>query len=233
MVQYLESRGAAELARTMAAEDAQIDLGGFPFIPRFLGGTLTGVTVTVKGASARGGLRVQSVEARMEEVTFDAGEIFALARSSFSTRTRVTAKEPIVLLELGEGDLNDYVRRSMPSVGDVRVASSGIEVRFLRSDVDPADAVRPSEDDLTKPARFIPTVRDRRFEWILTSSSQVPVEFRAEADRLKNLVTLPRFPKGLDPDVSLRKGVIGIEGQGAEVSQVVGEATDDTLEDGS
>lgn len=226
-VQYLESRGAAEIARSMAAEDTTVDLGGPPFIPRYVGGTLTDVTVRVKGASASGGLRVQSVEARLGEMDFVPGELFALARSIFATRSEVTAREAFVLLELGEGDLSDYIRRSIPVVGDVQVKASGVEVRFLKEGIDPAEAARPHKRDLTKPARYIPAASDRRLHLILTSSSQVPVRYRAEADRIEGLIKLPRFPEGLDPEVAIRDGVISVEAQGAKVTQSVGEATED------
>lgn len=229
-VQYLESRGGAEIARAMAAEDSEIDLGGFPFIPRYLRGRLSGVSAEVRGASVSGGLRVQSVEARMATVDFDAGEMFALARSIFATRSEVRATNPIVILELGEGDLNDFVRRHLPVVGDLQVKGSGIEVRFLREDVDPADALRPTDDDLTDPARFLPVTRDRRFRLVLTSLRGVGASFRAEAKRLEELIQLPRFPEGLDPEVSMRDGVVVIEAQGAEVTVDVGEASE--AEDG-
>jgi hypothetical protein len=228
-VQYLESRGAAELARAMSAEDAEIDLGGFPFVPRFLGGRLTGVSVQVRGASASGGLRVRSVEARMAGVSFRPGEMFALARSSYATTSEVTATEPIVILELGEGDLNDFIRRAVPAVGDVQVKGSGIEVRFLKDGVDPADAVRPSDDNLTKPARFLPTESDRKLRLILTSASQIPSHNRAEAERIEGLIDLPRFPEGLEPEVSMRDGVIQVEAQGAEgvkVTKRIGNASE-------
>jgi hypothetical protein len=226
MVQYLESRGASEMAKTMAAEEAEIDLGGFPFLPRFLTGSLSNVSALVTGASANGGLRVQSVEARAGQIEFSAGQIFALARSSFATKSRVTAKQALVILELGEGDLNDFIRRSIPVVGDVQVKASGIEVRFLKPDVDPADAVHPSDDNLTKPARFLPGTRDRKLHLILTGVSQIPPDLRNEANRLEDLIDLPRFPEGLDPDVSMRDGVIVIEAQGAEVSLEIGEGAE-------
>jgi hypothetical protein len=229
MVQYLESRGAAELARTMAAEDAEIDLGGSPFVPRFFGGNLSGVSVQVRGASASGGLRVRSVEARLAQVSFDASEMFALTRSSFATTSEVTATEPIVIVELAEGDLNDFIRRAVPAVGDVQVKGSGIEVRFLKEGVDPADAVRPSDDNLTKPARYLPTASDRRLVLSLTSSSQIPSGNRAEAARIEGLIDLPQFPEGLDPEVSLRDGVIQLEAQGAEgvkITKKIGNASE-------
>lgn len=227
MARYLESRGAAELARTMAAEDATIDLGGFPFVPRFIGGTLRNVTVRVGGASAAGGLRVHSVDARMESVSFDASEIFALARSSFATKTEVTAKQPIVMLELHEGDLYTFLRGSLPIVADVQVKGSGVEVRFLKPGIEPLDPEHPREKEMTKPARLLPRIVDRRLQLVLTSISQIPPQYRAEAERLEELIDLPRFPEGMSAQPSLRDGVIGVESQAAEVTLDVGEATED------
>jgi hypothetical protein len=226
MVQYLESRGGAEMARTMAAEDVTLDLGGFPFIPRFLGGSLSNVSAQVHGASAKGGLRVQLVDAEAEGFDFAAGKIFALARSSFATKTDVTAKQAIVRVQLAEGDINDYMRRLIPVVGDVQVRASGIEVRFLKPGVDPEEAIRPSKEDLTKPARLIPAMDGGRFYLSLLGVSQIPPAFRAEAERLERLIELPKFPKGLSSEVRLGEEVVLIEALGAEVTVEVGEAED-------
>lgn len=225
-LQYIESRGSAEVARTMSAEEAKVDLGGFPFIPRFLRGNLTDVAVEVRGASAAGGLRVQTVEARMKQVRFKAGDIFALARSSFATRTKVTAIEPIGILELGEQDLEDFIVRSVPIVGDVRVRSSGIEVLFRPrlGDVDLPDEAQDALDELTaKPARYLPVIEDGRLALTLVGVSQIDRRFRFDAQRLESLIQLPEMPGGLRPDVSLRDGVIVLEAQGAKVTINVGE----------
>jgi hypothetical protein len=222
-VQYLESRGAAEIARTMSAEEATVDLGGFPFIPRFLSGRLTGVSVMVQGASASGGLRVQSIEARMQEVQFSPGQIFALARSSFATRTKVTATEPLAILELGQQDLEDFVRRAIPLIGDLRVKASGIEVRFLNPDEALDRSRPPTKNDLTKPARYLPVMRNGQLSLSLISVSQIAPIYRADAGRLERVIDLPRLPSGLNPDVTLRDGVVVVQAQGAKVSLVVGE----------
>ena len=223
MVQYLESRGAAEIARTMSAEDATVELGGVPFLPRFLGGSLTGVSVRVRGATAQGGLRVRSVEARMARVSFDAGEMFALARSIFSTRTVIEATEPVGLVELEEEDLEDFIKRTLPQVADVRIRSSGVEVRFLRPGVEPADVDNPDEKEMTQPARFLPRVENRRLVLVLTSVSQLSPIYRADAARIGGLIQLPAVPEGLRPAVSLRNGVIVMEAQGPLVKLPVGE----------
>jgi len=224
-LQYIESRGAAELARTMSAEEAKVELGGFPFIPRFLGGKLTNVTVTVTGASAAGGLRVQSIEAHMDEVRFKAGAIFALARSSFSTRTKVTALQPLGILELGQQDLQDFVTRAVPLVSEVRVKSSGIEV-FFKPNIGaelPDEAQKALDELASKPARYLPVVRNGRLGLSLVSVSQIDRRFRFDAERLENLIQLPQLPAGLRPDVSLRDGVVVLEAQGNQVTITVGE----------
>jgi hypothetical protein len=224
-LQYIESRGAGEIARTMSAEDATVDLGGFPFIPRFLGGRLSNVSVNVSGASAAGGLRVQSVESQMQQVRFNSGKIFALARSSFATRTKVTAIQPLGILEIGEQDLEDFVKRSVPLVGDVEVKASGVEVFFRASlDLDLPERAQQELDELTeKPARYLPVVRDGRLALSLVSVSQIDRRFRFDASRLENLIQIPRIPTGLRPSVSLRDGVIVLEAQGPEVTLTVGE----------
>lgn len=224
MVQYLESRGAAEIARTMSAEDTTVELGGFPFLPRFIGGRLSGVSVRVRGATARGGLRVDLIDARMASVSFDSGKMFALARSSFATKTQIEAMEPVGIVELEEQDLEDYVRRIIPQVGDVKVEASGVEVRFLRPGVEITNEPNPDEDDMTKPARFLPAIEDRRLILRLTSVSQLPYVFRNEAARIEGLIEIPRVPEGLRSAVSLRNGVIVVEAQGLEVKLTVGEA---------
>jgi hypothetical protein len=207
----------------MAAEEATVDLGGFPFLPRFMGGSLTGVTVRVQGATASGGLRVQSVETRMVSVAFDASELFALARSSFATRTRVTATEPVGILELEEQDLEDFVRRVVPLVADVHVKSSGIEVRFLKPGVEVTENSNPDEKDMTKPARYLPRIGDGRLVMSLIGISQVPPAFRNDAMRIEGLINLPKIPAGLRPNVSLRNGVIVLEAAGAKVKLALGE----------
>jgi hypothetical protein len=229
-LQYIESRGASEIAQTMSAEEAKVDLGGFPFIPRFLRGKLTDVAVDIKGASASGGLRVQSVEARMKEVHFKPGDIFALARSSFATRTKVTAFEPFGILELGEQDLEDFMRRTVPVISDVRVRSSGIEVYFkpLR-DADLPEAAQQELGKLTeKPARYLPIIADGRLQLQLIGVAGIAPRFRVDASRLERLIDLPKVPGGLRPDRSLRDGVVVLEAQGAKVTLTVGEG--ETLE---
>ncbi len=159
----------------------------------------------------------------MGEVTFEPGEIFALSRSTFATRTKVKAMQPFGLLELGEQDLEDYIRRLVPLVGDIRVKGSGIEIRFLEMGVDPAEAEQPREDQLTKPARYLPRVEGGRLKLDLISVSQIGFGYRADAARIEDIIRLPKIPAGLRPDVGLRDRVVVVEAQGLEVSLTVGE----------
>ena len=230
LLQYIESRGAREIARTMSAEGAKVDLGGFPFIPRFFRGRLTNVTVNVTGASAAGGLRLHSIEARMMTVRFKPGAVFALARSSFATRTKVTADDPFGILEIAEQDLEDFIKRAVPLVGDVEVKGSGIEVFFKpRIDADLPDRAQEALDELTeKPARYLPVVEDGKLVLSLVSVSQIDRRFRFDASRLERLIQLPKIPSGLRTSVSWRDGVVVMEAQGPEVTLTVGEGEPET-----
>jgi DUF2993 family protein len=225
LLQYIESRGAGEIARSMSAEEAKVDLGGFPFIPRFFRGRLTDISVRVTGGSAAGGLRVQSIEARMGAVRFEPGDVFALARSSFATKTKVTADDPFGIVEIGEQDLEDFVTRAVPLVGNVEVTGSGIEVFFEpRIDADLPDRAAEALDELAKkPARYLPVIEDGRLVLSLVSVSQIDGRFRADASRLEKLIELPKVPAGLRTSVTWRDGVIVMEAQGLKVTLAVGE----------
>lgn len=228
-VQYIESRGATEIARTMSAEEATVDLGGFPFIPRFLGGRLTAVSVEVRGASATGGLRIASIEARMPQVRFKPGAVFALARSSFATKTKVTGVDPFGIVEIAEDDLEDFVTRAVPVVGDLEIKGSGIEVFFKPPDTGlPERAAEELEELTEKPARYLPVIENGKLTLSLVSISQIPGRFRFDASRLEGLIELPAIPSGLRPSVTWRDGVIVMEAQGPEVTLTVGEGESET-----
>lgn len=220
-LQLLESRGAAELARTMSAEEAKVDLGNIPFLPGFLTGSLRHAEVQVRGASGGGGLRIQSFTARLEDVRFSWRRLLALSRSAFSTRTVVRGVEGFGLVEIGEDDLEEFIQRHIPSVGDVNVATSGIEVRFLKERLE--EGVEPKDEGLTEPARLLPRVVDRRIALTLVGVSQIPEPLRPIANRLERLLDLPRIPDGLRTDVRLGDGVIVVEATGREVELEVGE----------
>ncbi len=220
-LQYLESRGAAELARTMSAEEAEVDLGNIPFLPGFVTGRLRRAEVRVRGSSGGGGLRVQSFTARMEDVGFSWRSLLALSRSAFSTRTQVRAAEGFGLIEIGQDDLEEFIRRHIPLVGDVKVASSGIQVRLLKQRLEPG--TEPREEDLTEPARLLPRVVGRRVALTLVGVAELPEPLRDVAKRLESLIDLPQIPNGLRTDVRLGDGVVVVEASGRDIELDVGE----------
>jgi len=220
-LRYLESRGSAELARTVTAEDAKIDLGDIPFLPGFITGRLARAEINVRGASGSGGLRVQSLNVRMSAVRFSWREMFALSRSAFSTRTKVSMSEPIGLVEIGQIDLEEFLRRHISDIGTVRVSSGGVEVRFLETRL--KTGIEPTEEDLTEPARYLPRVVDRRIALSLIGVAQVPERFAASARRVEHVIDLPAIPEGLRSDVRLGDGVIVVEASGRQAELTVGE----------
>lgn len=220
-LRFLESRGAAELARSMSAEEAKVDLGNIPFLPGFVGGRLRRAEVRVRGSSGGGGLRIQLFTVRMDDIHFSWRELLSLSRSAFSTRTEVRAAEGFGLTEIGQSDLDEFIRRHVPSVGDVRVSTSGIEVRFLKERLE--EGVEPKDEGLTEPVRLLPSVVDHRIALTLVGVSQIPEPLREVARRLENLLDLPRIPDGLRTDVRLGDGVVVIEASGRDVEIEVGE----------
>jgi hypothetical protein len=231
--QYLESRGASEVAETMAAEDANVDLGGIPFLPGFLSGRIDHVSVRVRGASGPGGLRVQLLEVRLAEVRFSPRRLFNLARSSFAKRTQVEALNPIGVLELGEDDLKQFIIRHVAAVEDVQVKSSGIEVFFpepeaLRPSPSPTPSPKPGTkakpiQPVRHPARFLPRVENGRILLSLVGVAQIPAPFRSQAQTIEGLIRLPKIPNGLRTDVRLGDGVVVFESAGHDVKLDVGE----------
>jgi hypothetical protein len=213
----------------MAAESATLDLGNVPFLPGFITGRLGRAEVKVRGASAPGGLRVQSVTTTLRDVHFSPGRMFALARSSFAARTKVEASQPLGSIELAEDDLEDFVQRSVPLIGSLQVRASGIEVHFLTEGAslsdDSSDNDGPSQEEISKPARYLPKVESGRIVLVPTSVSQIDRRFRAEAERIRNLIELPQIPEGLSAVARLGEGVVVVEVQGAEVELMVGEGS--------
>lgn len=222
MRSYISSRGADQVARVMSAQDATIKLPGIPFLPGFLTGRIGDVEVSVIGASGPGGLRVQSIQARLSELRFSPRKVFALARSSFSTRTKVTADEPVAIFEIGQGDLEDYLLRMVPEVGNVQIKPTGVEVYFLE-DLNEPRPERPTEKDLTEPARFLPVVEDGKIVLRLVGVAEVPSDMRFAAQRIEHIIDLPAIPSSLRTDVRLGKGVIVFESTGKQVSLNIGE----------
>lgn len=221
-LRYLESRGATEVARAMTAEEAKVDLGNIPFLPGFFSGRLRSAEVIVRGASGAGGLRVEKVTARLSDMRYSWRDMLALSRSIFSTRTRVKMEEPFGLVEIGQSDLEEFVRRHVPIVRELRIDSSGVTVRF--------GVERPKKDgeegeveELSEPARLLPRIQDRRIVLTPVGVSQVPEVFRSAAKSLENVLDLPRIPEGLSTDVRLGAGLIVVEASGRELELTVGE----------
>lgn len=219
--QYLESRGATELARALTAEEAELELGGTPFLPGFLMGRVSSADVSVRGPSGAGGFRVQSVKAQLSDVRFSWRDIYALSRSLFATRTQVTMADPVVIVEIVQHDLQEFLRRHVPEVWDVRITSSGVEIRFVNKRL--PQGAQPTEDDLTESARYLPRVVDGKISLSLVGVADVPEGSRRVAARVQNAIDLPRIPAGLRSDVRLGDGVIVVEASGAEVKLTVGE----------
>ncbi len=223
-VQYLESRGANELARALAAEEARVDLGSIPFLPGFLSGRIRHAEVNVRGASGGNGLRIQVLTARLNDLRFSWRRLLALSGSIFSTRTTVKGMEPFGLIEIGQDDLEEFLQRHVPLVGDVRVSTSGIEVRFLKERLGPG--TEPTEEDLTEPARLLPRVIGRRLVLTVVGLAELPDPLREAAVRFERLIDLPEIPEGLRTDVRLGDGVVVVEATGREVELEVGEGQD-------
>jgi hypothetical protein len=157
----------------------------------------------------------------MQNLRFSWREMLSLSGSIFSARTRVRMENPLGLIEIGQADLEEFVRRHVRQVGDLRINASGIEVRFLKKQLEAG--AEPSEEDLTEPARFLPRVEDRRIALSLVGVSQIPEPLRRVASRLEEIIDLPRIPEGLRTDVRLGDGVFVIEATGSELELTVGE----------
>ena len=222
-LRYLESRGRDQIVQTMSAEDGSLDLGNVPFLSSFLRGRLDTAEVRIRGANAPGGLRVQTVTAKLNDLRFSPGRMFALARSSFASRSQVTSSSPFGSIELSENDLEDYIQGKVPGIGSVDVKGSGIEVFFLTEGVSLAEDDTPEQEKLSQPARYLPRVENGRLVLVPTSLSQIHESFRSEAGRIRNLIELPRFPEGLRSDVRLGEGVVIVEVNGPEVELMLGE----------
>lgn len=224
-LRYMESRGAREITRAMTAEEGELELGGIPFLPGFITGGLGQAEVRVRGASGSGGLRVQTVRAQMSDLRFSWRDMLSLSRSIFSTRSKVIMKDPFGMIEIAQDDLGDFLKRHVPMIGSVEIRASGIEVRFLKERLDPG--VEPTQEDLTEPARLLPRVLDRRISLSLVGIAQVPPALRSHAERLEQVISLPRIPEGLRTDVRLGDRVFVVEATGAELDLTVGEGEPD------
>lgn len=234
-LQVFQSRGQAELARGMGAERASIDLGGFPFLPGYLRGELDDVSVEVTGA-AGAGLRVASVELRMAEASFAPGAMFSLLRTRYATRTPVDATEVFGRVEISEGDLEAFLIPREPSITDIRVNPSGIEMDLTGMAPPPPEPDQPAPPEPPR-ARFLPRVEEldvggarvRKLVLRLVGRSSLTPEQVAAAERIEAFVDLPRVPDGLQTNVSLGNGVFAVEAAGPTVRLLVGEGGARTL----
>ena len=233
-LQYMQSRAQAQIAAAMSASGAKVKLGSIPFLPGYFDGKLVNVEFNVSGATAQGGFGVSSIDVQASELRFGPGKMFALARSLFATRTKVTLVKPISIVQISETDLSEYIKRNVSTVGDVAVKATGIEIRFKIKPAQhyygyyysatPSPTPTPSgQPELTKPARYLPFVENHRLVLSLTTIFGVPYEFQDDAERIQNLIRLPPIPGELNSDVHLGKGVIVVESQGPSVTLNVGE----------
>src|SRR3954453_22367551 len=69
-LQYMQSRGGAEVARAMTAEGATVKLGSVPFLPGFFSGHLSHVSARIVGPTAAGGFGVQEIDFKAGSVKF-------------------------------------------------------------------------------------------------------------------------------------------------------------------
>lgn len=222
-LQLFESQAAGQVAQTMAAEEASLDLGGFPFLPNYLRGRLGTVDVDVRGASG-GGLRVARVEARFSDARFEASEVFALLRNRFATRTPFTGEDAFGRADVTADDLQVFLRSRIPLVREVRISTSGVEV-FLgeEDDGEEMDEDEDDEEEEERPARFLPDVEDRRLVLVATSRAGFSPEEQEAIDRIEAEIDLPEVPEGLQTDVQLGDGKFVIEASGPEITLWIGE----------
>ena len=243
-LRYLESRGAAELAQAMTAEEAEASYGSPPFIPSFFTGHRPSVEARVRGASGPGGLRVAGFELRLRDVKYSPRRMLALTRSRFSQATTVEAGEVIAQIHVRSADIAAYLRSRGADVDKVRVTSAGVTVTFRDPEPEPgttpgpgaspSPSPRPSDgppeehvEEVSRAARYLPRVEEGMFRLQVVSVAKVRVRFREDAFRIAELVSLPRFPSGLRTDIRLGKGVITIEATGTDVEKSIGEDSQD------
>jgi len=236
-LQYLESRAGAQTARWMSAESAKVRLGSVPFLPGFFAGHTSNVAATINGATAPGGFGVDEISCTAAKVHYSASHMFSLARSLFSTQTNVTLDQPNCVVQIAESDLSDFIKRAVPSVGEVSVKPTGVEIRFdLPQETNgyssfpsasPAPSPSPSAaPTMSEPARYLPRLDDRRFVLTLVDVSQVPFADRDDARRIENLISLPLVPPSMqrNSNVVLEKGRIEIDSSGVSLTVTLGQA---------
>lgn len=229
-LQVFQARGGVQIARTMAAERASLDLGGLPFLPGYLRGRVEKVEVEVIGATARG-LRVASLQARFTDARLDASDVFGLLRTRYANRTAVRGTDVFARVEIVEDDLEVFAISQEPRVDTLRIRSSGVEVVFAEPDLDGEDGAGDDEegDEEGPTARFLPRVEDRRLVLKAVGRAGLSFEFREAVERIEGIIDLPRVPKGLQTDVQLGNGVFTLEAFGPSIELEIGEGGSDAF----
>jgi hypothetical protein len=216
VLQVAESKGAAGFARATAAEHVTLDLGGFPFLPGLVTGHLRKVELDAAGLTG-GGLRVQSLTVSLRNVRLDGSGAVALIRSAYAGRTRLRADMPVGRAEVGEPDLDSFVRSKDERVKQVRILSTGIEVTFLVSQPGSQPEV------VSAPARFLPRVQDRRLVLELIGFAGAPKDLAERARILERSIDLPPIPKQMRVDVRLFGGKFALDATGPNLDVMAGE----------
>lgn len=227
-LQVAESRAGAGFARSTAAERVTVDLGGFPFLPGLVSGRLRKIEVEGRGLSG-GGLRVQSLVLRVTNISFSPSKAVALIRSQHASRTKVSASEPYGRMDVAQPDLEQFVKTKEPSVHDVRILPSGIEVRFslqLRNAGNAPD--EPVAPVITPPVRFLPRIEERKLVLTVVGlGGFAPAEQKELAERVQRIehaIDLPPLPEGLSPpQITLGTGSFVVEATGTSIAVLVGE----------
>lgn len=212
-LQLAESRAAEQVAQSLAASDASVSLGGFPFLPSVLTGSVAPIHVEVTGASAAG-LRVDRIVADAADLRFNTSEAFRLLRSRFAGRTELVFSDVEVELTFTEQDLRDFLKPRVARLDDLTIKPSGVEVVFRL----PGGAAAP-------PARVLPRVVNDRISLVLVGIGGLPAEIIPFVRDIEGPLDLPPIPTGLSTDVGLGDGVFVIGLNGDQVTREVGEGS--------
>lgn len=207
-----EGRASNELAQATAAEKMNVQLGGFPFLPGLLKGSLRRVDVEGRGVSG-GGLRVARLQVHVNEARFPAGAALRVIRSQHAKRIRVTAQQPFGRAEITEGDLKEFLQSRRQFIREVRIIPEGVEVIFETEPGQPAE-----------PVRYYPRIVDRRLSLVLVQlPGSFPKQLLGEARAVELAIDLPRVPSGLQVDIRLGGGNFVIEATAPSFDVLIGE----------
>lgn len=210
VLQVFEGRIAKSTAQSMGAERVTVDLGGFPFTPRFVSGHLSDVDVDVYGASGSG-VRIDHIQVRMAKVLYPAGKAFSLIKSRYATRIQITGRDVLARVEMQERDLLRLVNDKVPEATDVRITPAGVQITI------------PREGEGNASARFLPQFENGRVVLRLVGASDLPKWAVPIVQSVQSDVSLPQFPDGVRADIQLGNGVFTVEVAGPEVKIRIGE----------